>query len=354
MNLIPYFSLTLFLLPIGAAVAQPVASPLTSGPLENFIPSIFNEIYAGPDSVAEITIETDLKKLRGSRHDKEYLSARIFYQRRDGTTVARNCKVRPRGHARRELCRFTPLKIDFKKSDLSREGLQPIDGLKLVNQCRPDADCAGYIFREFLAYRLYNLLTPYSYRVQLATVNYVNTGKDEKGYRLCGILIEPEKEFAARMNGSPANIKQVKPSLISPGLLQQMAVFQYMIGNTDWSVANLHNFDLFSIPGVDKLVPVPYDFDYSGLVNTDYARPHSSLPIKTVRERYFKGTPPAAGEIETLCAAFREYVKSAIVYCEQSPYLDERQKKDAKEYLAEFYEILDNKENARKHFLNLK
>ena len=64
-----------------------------------------------------------------------------------------------------------------------------------------------------------------------------------------------------------------------------MSVFQYMVGNTDWSMVRFHNVEVSRTPrGV--YVPVPYDFDWTGLVSTRYARPNEGLGIRSVRQRF--------------------------------------------------------------------
>jgi hypothetical protein len=68
-----------------------------------------------------------------------------------------------------------------------------------------------------------------------------------------------------------------------------VALFEFMIGNTDWFIQNRHNLEFVVVPGHNLLVPIPYDFDYSGLVNAPYAVHHTSLELPSVEIRYYQG-----------------------------------------------------------------
>ena len=84
----------------------------------------------------------------------------------------------------------------------------------------------------------------------------------------------------------------------------RLAVFQYLIGNTDWSVKALHNIKLLSVPG-SAPIAVPYDFDYSGLVNASYAVPPAHLPLSSVTERYYNGHCRPEQEILSILAEWK-------------------------------------------------
>lgn len=116
-----------------------------------------------------------------------------------------------------------------------------------------------------------------------------------------------------------------------------------MIGNTDWSLGNLHNVRLLEFSEIPKSVIVPYDFDYAGLVSAAYAIPHETIPIKDVRERYYKGGRCTDHEIDLLNQFFLKQKPLILDYCDHFPYLDEGARKDVLSYLSSFFDILERK-----------
>ena len=62
-----------------------------------------------------------------------------------------------------------------------------------------------------------------------------------------------------------------------------------MIGNTDWNLDKSHNIELIRPASGGAPIPVPYDFDWSGLIAPPYARPNQMLGIGSVKQRLFRG-----------------------------------------------------------------
>ena len=69
--------------------------------------------------------------------------------------------------------------------------------------------------------------------------------------------------------------------------------FQFLIGNTDFSSTNQHNEKLIYLKGNDAIIPIPYNFDMSGLVDASYAVVSQVqgevLDITSVRQRLYRG-----------------------------------------------------------------
>src|SRR5438552_16976535 len=72
-----------------------------------------------------------------------------------------------------------------------------------------------------------------------------------------------------------------------PDQVGLIAVFEYMIANTDWSLGGLLNIVLTE-DASGTVYPVPYDFDWSGVISTPNARPDARLNITSVRQRLFR------------------------------------------------------------------
>ena len=70
-----------------------------------------------------------------------------------------------------------------------------------------------------------------------------------------------------------------------------VALFEYMIGNTDWSVPAYHNIKLMQDRKNPESIPfaVPYDLNHCGFVNAPYAVPPEELGIETVKDRMYRG-----------------------------------------------------------------
>jgi len=242
------------------------------------------------DELLEITLRFDITAFKKYKSKEENLPALLTLYLNKTDSVNKEIKIKSRGQTRLAICSFPPIRINFKKTDSSNDEFSDIDKIKMVTHCDPGNQI--YILKEYLAYKLYNVLTEYSYRVRLARIKYINTAKNSKPVIEYAFFIEPDGILGKRINGTEVLTKNLTQKNIKPEMMDRMAIFNYMIGNTDWSVPIKHNLIVFSQaisakPNLGAIVP--YDFDYSGLVNTDYAVPFEGLGLKSVRERRYLG-----------------------------------------------------------------
>lgn len=207
--------------------------------------------------------------------------------------VTLDIHVQTRGNFRREArnCDFPPLWIDLDKDDPGLDGT-PFAGenrLKLYVTCRPDRDeYEQYILQEYLVYRTYNLLTDESFRARLARVRYEDTDEPGASFMRWAFLLEHKDRMAARNEAVPVGAPRIHPAALHPTKSALFELFNYMIGMTDWSSVFLHNVEV--VRRMDgAVVPVPYDFDWSGIVDARYAVPDPQLGIRSVRQRKFQG-----------------------------------------------------------------
>ena len=242
------------------------------------------------DEIIDISLKFDLTSYKRNRSDQEYFDAVLTYYANSKDSVTKNIKVRARGIVRREICDFPPLMLNLKMKDSVGGEFAGVGKLKLVPVCK--AGFEDYVLREYLIYKLYNVLTDISFRVRLLRISYINTFKNSKPLVQYGFVIEPIKLFEKRTKSNELKTAKVTQKSIKPEMMDRFAIFNYMIGNTDWSVPIMHNALVFAQAfsnRPDLGIIVPYDFDYSGFVNAWYAVPFESLPIKSVRERYYLG-----------------------------------------------------------------
>ncbi|MEO1260465.1 MAG: hypothetical protein AAFZ15_16840 [Bacteroidota bacterium] len=239
--------------------------------------------------VLDLTLEADLATFKVDRQNTSSHPAKISFKDVSGEPQEWDLKIKLRGAFRRMKCTdVPPLKLNFKKSELEKAGLAKFDDLKLVPQCFADQAAAKEsLLKEYLAYKLYNEMSGYSFRVQLVRITYVDitTGQKDKQW---AFLIEDAAQLRARLHAEKMEDKYNLP--VDSFHLSQarlMAVFEYLIGNGDWSFRNLKNVKFMRKKG--KVIPVPYDFDFSGMVNAAYAIPNVSVGQTSVQERVFLG-----------------------------------------------------------------
>jgi hypothetical protein len=262
-----------------------------------------------------------------------------------GSSEAHAIRLTPRGITRlkKEICGFPPLRVEFAQPPAATSLFLGQRRLKLVTHCRSAAGFQQHLLLEYAAYRIFNLVSPISYRARLATVNYVEPNGRNATTRY-GFFIEDTDDLARRNGFREAMVGDRIPSAqLEPRQSARLALFQYMIGNLDWSMRAgplgegcCHNSRLLA--GASPLkVPVPYDFDYSGLVDAPYAVPPDKYKIGSVRKRVYQGYCRHNGEAMAAAAEFRAARPSVEAMFGQIPGMEPRTRKGALDYLARFY-----------------
>jgi len=262
-------------------------------------------------------------------------------------------QLRTRGHYRliRRNCAFVPLRLNFAKKDTKGTPFEGQDKMKLVTHCNSNSLYDEYVIREYLADKVHTMLTPRSFRPRLAKVTYVDSATNEPIETRNGILMEHEDDVARRMEGE---IIEQTGALFADVDMKQMletAVFEVFVGNTDWSVAALHNIRLVRRPDFTVLT-VPYDLDFSGLVGTRYSTPDPRLPIRSVKERLYRGPCVPLTELEPIFAPYHAQKEAIIKLYEETPGLDGRYRKDAIAFIEQFYKMLDSPRDLKWMFVD--
>ncbi len=301
-----------------------------------------------------VTFTANLAQLRRDKQDKApWRPATLQYAGPDGQPVTVPLKARTRGIWRLKNCSFPPLRLNFSGSAVRNTLFERLDKPKMVNYCRDNTQYEQYVLRELQLYRAFALLTPVSHRTRLVRVTYVDeTGKQKQTTRYAIVLEEPEA-LAVRVNGKLLEVKGAKADDLDPYQAALVGVFQYFIGNSDWSAGTLHNAELVS-GGALMPVLVPYDFDFSGAVNPPYATVDPSLPIKRVRERIYRGHCASAAEYAQVFALFNEK-KDAIYALYRDPVgqlLEPRSVRETLGYFDEFYATINSAHDARRDIVD--
>jgi hypothetical protein len=204
--------------------------------------------------------------------------------------------------------------------------------------------------REYAAYRIYNLITPQSFRARLARVTYVDERSGKTLAGRFGILIEDDDDVAER-NGGRITDRRASLARLDLDAFARMTLFEYMIGNVDLSIIAQHNVRLVEVPS-GAVYPVPYDFDYSGLVNTTYANAPAELPIQSVRDRLYRGPCRTQEQFEPLFAQFRAIRPELPGIYASLPEVNAKTGERALQYLEGFFKTIDSPSQVKRRLLD--
>ncbi|GAB4425772.1 MAG: hypothetical protein OHK0039_43570 [Bacteroidia bacterium] len=305
------------------------------------------------DTALRITLTADFKTLFRDRSEApEDVPATLTLYEATGDSTHFPIQLQVRGHYRRDRCQFPPLRVDFDADSVGGTVFEGQNKLKLVTHCQSSQQKYNdYVLLEYLVYRSYNALTDSSFRVRLLDITYRDQTGRKPPIRRMAFFIEAKSAMAGRLGGRELEQENIHPDETHRELANLMSIFQYMIGNTDWSIPGLHNVVLVATtPGMPPL-PVPYDFDWSGAVNPPYAFPNPQLGIRTVRERIFRGFCRSPEEFESAFARFRAARETILARYQQQPGLDEAARKDALGFLGEFFKTIDDPKAVQRDFI---
>ncbi len=309
--------------------------------------SLFDHISSF-DTV-ELFIETNIRELLKKR-DK-YQPAHVYIKSGDYIPVDTMCEIRSRGNMRKEVCYMPPTKIRFDKKYLRGHQWQEYPTLKIVNVCALNDLSDDYVELEYLIYKIYNLITDRSFKARIVNLHYVDTEGRKKMVEFNGFLLEHEDQLADRIGGEVFSVSYFKSNQLDRKSYLIFTMFQFMIGNTDWKILNKHNLEVIKVDSERTCYPIPYDFDYAGVVKATYAVPHESLPIKNVTERLYLGPCQTEAEVREMCDLFLEK-KDLINQLIDQELSSERTRKSCHSYLEDFFRIIENEKNARAIFMN--
>lgn len=302
--------------------------------------------------VIDVTLEGPLGELTDHPDSRD---ERPFVLRAGGMEHA--IKVRLRGKSRLRICDFLPLRLNFKKSAVDGTLFADQDKLKLVVPCQRSERAEKNLVEEYAIYRLFNLLTPASYRVRLLQMTFVDTARDGERTRTHAFLLEPDEQLAARLGGREADLTEVSLSWLDAQHMALVYVFQYLVGNVDWSLVTpegeqrcCHNGTL--VRAGEALLYVPYDFDLSGFVDAPYAFPPPDLRLKSVTQRRYRGfcTDRAYLEQALQSVVARRPEMTEIIH--SLPVLSDKDKERRVAYLDPFFRAAGKPERLLRRFEN--
>jgi hypothetical protein len=303
------------------------------------------------DAPLQLRLEGDLRAVLRDRGEKrtEHPAVLRYRGATDGDTGSLHVKLRTRGIFRLKQCAFPPLRLDLPGKHLDGTPFAAQDKLKLVTQCRGDGSFERLLLREYALYRVFNALTDSSFRARLARVTYLDTVRADTVTRYA-FLLESEAALARRLHADTVKSGTIHDLLTDPAYMTLVAMFQYLIGNTDWSVWGQHNIAIFR-DSTPALLAVPYDFDFSGAVSAPYATVPPQLPIRSVRERLYRGYCQPDSVLARVLARFRTAKDSMYSAVRAVPNLDPRDVRGLLDYFEDFFRMLDNSGIVHREFV---
>ena len=293
------------------------------------------------DKLLNVSLRFDLTSyLRKNLKDKSIPGVMNFHLS-ETDTLNKKVTIKTRGIFRFENCTFSPMELNFKKGIYAYADSGKVSKLKLVTHCESGNKYDEYVLREYLVYKLFNVLTDTSFRVRLLRVSYIDTQMKKKPIIQYGFFIEPSGILAARTNSNVVKMASLTQKHIFPEKMDRLAIFNYMIANYDWSVPGQHNVTVIlpknnSTSGLG--VAVPYDFDLTGVVNADYAIPSDVTGLKTIRDRIFLGTCRDRMVYQKELEFFLNRKEELYRVVSDFPYLNQKSKKDITNFLDEFFD----------------
>ncbi|MBA3646331.1 MAG: hypothetical protein H0W63_09155 [Gemmatimonadaceae bacterium] len=307
-------------------------------------------------SILRFTLVADFGQFRRDARDLKapYRNARIKYVDA-GKEIVVPVKIKPRGIWRRKTCDMPPIRLNFDKDSTHKTIFTKQNRLKLVIPCKNNDESEQYVLNEFQLYRAYNLLTPFSFKARLAHVAFVDSKKGDTVQNRYAFLGEEPEDAARRMGGKSEATKNIHGEELDEMSRAMFGVFQYFIGNTDFSVTGLHNVLLVMKDSVyDVAFPVARDFDWSGAVDARYAFPDYRLPIKTVKQRLMKGDCAPKAAFDSVFSVFR--AKKDAIYGLYRDSLAVGLKPDVVnktlKYFDEFYSTINNPRDAKNEIIS--
>ncbi len=295
------------------------------------------------DKPLEISLQFDLTTYFRTKSKEDYLNAQMTIHLSKSDSITKKIKLRTRGVFRNQYCTFAPIELNLKNAGFGFTDLNRITKIKLVPECRAGIENENYVLREYLVYKLFNVLTDTSFRVRMVNINYTDTGRKRKSIKQSGFFIEPIELLADRTKTIQVSNRKITQKNIIPMIMDRLAIFNYMIGNYDWAVPGQHNVRVFKsqLPDtVDLGIAVPFDFDWTGLVNPDYAIPAENIGTQTVRERIFLGVCRRKEVFQKDLIIFSKNKEAFYRIINDFPYLKQREKKDMTRYLDQFFDQL--------------
>ncbi len=296
------------------------------------------------EEMMHIAIRYSNKDIKKDTNDSTFIYTQLKFEDENLKWDSLEVRLRKRGNFRLKNCYFAPIKLKTSKKEAKETPFEGHKSLKLVLPCLIQRDMNDNIIKEYLAYKLYEIISPYHFKTKLVQLDFEEIkNKNIKVHELKSFFVEDDKHMAKRLGGKVLDHK-THPLNHMPMESVRNSFFQFMIGNTDYSNAYHHNTKLIFVDG--HIIPVPYDFDMAGMVNTSYATVsqimNEKLDIEDVRQRMYRGFQRDLSIFDKVRMEFlvkKPAILNELQKCEVL-FENEKEYTTTVEYIEEFFDIL--------------
>jgi hypothetical protein len=310
--------------------------------------------FFAKDSVVNVTLNTNLKTLNKTRNHSPYLPGTITWQNPIGSgDITENIHLKLRGNFRKETCGMASLMLDFRDT-AKKSRLRKLGKVKLVAPCETGYEYQQYVLQEYLIYKMYNLITDASFRVRLLNLTIQDSAKAKKHFKQYAFVIEPVTAIEKRKRWMEESKQKFNTEQTNRQQATLVFMFQYMVANTDWAVPTYHNIKLFFPKDSARVRPyiVPYDFDFSGLINAHYASPPETTGLTSVTDRFYMGYVRTPDELRAAANVFLSRKNEILDLVKNFELLDGSRKWEMNNYLEEFFSIISDEKRLHEVFID--
>ncbi len=315
---------------------------------------VFEQDIFSSNNTLFCSLTFNIKEFRKDKMEGNKIPAILTYHKSDSISVHRDIYLMARGQSRKTICYFPPIKLKLKHVSFEDPYMDQVKNQKLVTHCGTTKSSNQTLLKEYLVYKLYNVLTEQSFKVRLMEMNYIDSEQKVKTINRNAFLIEDSKVLANRNNSMLIKAETLGMGHVEKSSMIMLSLFQYMIGNVDWSIAGLHNTKLIKSKDFGHELPfaVPYDFDYSGFVNASYAVNVLDPKIESVKIRMFVGVCFTEEEYLTGIQKFIDHKNEIYAVINDFELLEYKHRKNIISYIDEFYKTLEQPNFYEKYVLS--
>lgn len=289
----------------------------------------------------EIKLGYSNKDMNRKTNDSTFIDTTLeFLQNEKWSSLQVN--LRARGNFRRNECYFPPIKMKIKKDQYQGTIFDGNKTMKLVLPCKLESENNDNILQEYIAYKIYERISPFHFKTRRVNIDFSEPkGKKIKKFALKGFLIEDDKRVAKRHEGKVFE-RYIHPMAMQHLTSVQNAFFQYLLGNTDFSVAYQHNGKLLYVN--KEIIPLPYDFDMTGWVNPSYATVNTTLGINSVQDRKYRGFKREQQYFDEVRQQFLDQKADLMkmISSFEGEFSNQSEYENMFEFLKSFYDVLED------------
>lgn len=294
------------------------------------------------NEIIDIKMAFSIKDLRSTTNDSTFTDEVVWVKSSDGEWEEMPIELRVRGNFRLNNCYYPPLRMKIKKKTRKGTMFEENKSIKLVFPCSRSKSAESYLAKEFMAYQLFEEVSEYIFETRMMRVTFIDEDKKDSEEVMLGFFLEDDDDVADRFDGEIVDDKKILGTLLEDLPAVRHDFFQMMIGNTDFSGLFKHNSKTLMLPG-EKLVPLAYDFDMTGLVNPPYAQVSNLVDIESVTERLYRGFCRKKEVFYTVRDEFLQKENRIFeVVSNYEQYLSSGQYRESVRYLEDFFNILKN------------